>query len=181
MKLSTQTIIAVEPNLSIMTDNMISEWGDVPYAQLSVVLVHLKYLYALHQNNHWVSMGDPYYGDHLLFQRLYLAIVEEIDGIAEKSIGLGCTSNVDLHLIHSQLLKLVSGINGATTIPQSSDLAKKSLMAEINFLKVLDHVIDSLKETCLLTHGLSNMLEGIADLHEGHVYLLKQRVSSRLT
>lgn len=173
-------VIAVEPNIQIITDNMMAEWGGIPYSQLSVVLVHLKYLAALHQNNHWTAMGDPYYGDHLLFQRLYECSVAEVDTVAEKAIGLGCTSNVDLHLMHSQLVKLITGDQGASTIPQSSDLAKKSLMAELNFLKVVKQVIVSLEETGLMTPGLSNMLEGIGDKHEGHVYLLKQRVSNPL-
>lgn len=174
------TVVTVEPNINILTDNMIAEWGHVPYAGLSVVLSHLKYLYALHQNHHWTAMGDPFYGDHLLFQRLYEGVTKEIDMIAEKAIGLGCTTNVDLHLIHSQLLKLISGTESASMIPQSSDLSRKSLMAEMNFLKVIDHVISHLQECGLLTAGLSNLLEGIADAHEGHVYLLKQRVSKPL-
>lgn len=177
---SMEMVLTVEPNLVVMTDNMIAEWGGTPYAELSVVLVHLKYLYALHQNHHWVSMGDPYYGDHLLFQRLYGDVVEEIDGVAEKAIGLGSTVNVDLQLVNSQVLKLISGQGSASMIPQSSDLAKKSLMAEMSFLKVIDHAMLHLKEMGLLTSGLSNMLEGIADVHEGHVYLLKQRISKPL-
>ena len=174
------TVATVEPNINILTDNMIAEWGGVPYSALSVVLSHLKYLYELHQNHHWTAMGDPFYGDHLLFQRLYDGVTKEVDMIAEKAIGLGCTANVDLHLVHSQVLKLISGAETATMIPQSSDLAKKSMMAEMNFLKVIEHVISHLKECGLLTSGLSNMLEGIADAHEGHVYLLKQRVSKPL-
>lgn len=175
-----EMMLTVEPNLTVMTDNMISEWGGTPYASLSVLLVHLKYLYALHQNHHWTAMGDPYYGDHLLFQRLYDGILKEIDSVAEKAIGLGCTGNVDLQLVNSQVLKLICGQGSASMIPQSSDLAKKSLMAEMNFIKAIDHVISSLEECGLLTSGLSNMLEGIADVHEGHVYLLKQRVSKSL-
>ena len=177
---SMEMVLTVEPNLTVMTDNMIAEWGGSSYAPLSVVLVHLKYLYALHQNHHWTAMGDPYYGDHLLFQRLYGNIVQEIDGIAEKAIGLGSTSNVDLQLVNSQVLKLICGQGSVTMIPQSTDLAKKSLMAELNFIKVIDHVMVCLKELGLLTHGLSNMLEGIADVHESHVYLLKQRISKSL-
>lgn len=177
---SMEMVLTIEPNLIVMTDNMIAEWGGAPYAELSVVLVHLKYLYALHQNHHWISMGDPYYGDHLLFQRLYGDVVEEIDGIAEKAIGLGSTANVDLQLVNAQVLKLISGQGSASMIPQSSDLAKKSLMAELSFLKVVDHALLHLSETGLLTSGLSNMLEGIADVHEGHVYLLKQRISKPL-
>lgn len=173
-------VMTVEPNLAIMTDNMIAEWGGIPYSQLSVVLVHLKYLYALHQNHHWTAMGDPFYGDHLLFQRLYDSVLGEIDAIAEKSIGLGCTSNVDLSLVTSQVLKLISGTGGATMIPQSSDLARKSLTAEMNFLAAMNNICSSLKESGLMTHGLDNLLAGIEDKHEGHVYLLKQRISKPL-
>jgi DNA-binding ferritin-like protein len=177
---SMELVLSVEPNLHVLTEHMVSEWGGIPYPQLSVVLVHLKYLAALHQNHHWTAMGDPYYGDHLLFQRLYDGVDAEIDLVAEKSIGLGCTSNVDLNLVHSQLLKLVSGQGSATMIPQSSDLAKKSLMAEMNFLAVMKHLCDSIKDCGLMTNGLDKMLAGIEDKHEGHVYLLKQRISKPL-
>lgn len=177
---SMEFILTVEPNTNIITDNMMAEWGGISYPQLSVLLVHLKYLYALHQNHHWTTMGDPFYGDHQLFQRLYGAAVEEIDGLAEKAIGLGSTANVDLGLQTSQVLKLVSGSGGASMIPKSSDLARKSLMAEMNFLKVIDVMISSLEECGLMTNGLSNMLQGIADTHEGHIYLLKQRISKPL-
>jgi len=177
---SVEMILTVEPNLNVVLENMLAEWGNVPYPQLSVALVHLKYLYALHQNHHWTAMGDSYYGDHLLFQRLYDGILKEIDTLAEKSIGLGCVGNVDLHLQHSQLLRLVTGQGSASMIPQSSDLAKKSLMAEMNFLSVMKHLCDSLKECGLMTHGLDNLLAGIEDAHEGHVYLLKQRISRSL-
>lgn len=177
---SIEMMLTVEPNLQVLTDNMIAEWGGTPYPQLSVVLVRLKYLAALHQNHHWTCMGDPYYGDHLLFERLYGDIPGEVDSIAEKAIGLGCTANVDLHLVHSQLLKLITGSGSATMIPQSTDLAKKSLMAEMNFLAVMKHLCDSLKECGLMTHGLDNLLAGIEDKHEGHVYLLKQRISKPL-
>jgi len=177
---SMEMVLTIEPNLQVLTDNMIAEWGGTPYPQLSVALVYLKYLAAVHQNHHWTCVGDPYYGDHLLFERLYGDIPEEIDSIAEKAVGLGCTANVDLQLVHSQLLKLIAGAGSATMIPQSSDLAKKSLMAEMNFLAVMKHLCDSLNECGLMTHGLDNLLAGIEDKHEGHVYLLKQRVSKPL-
>lgn len=177
---SMEMMMTIEPNLQVLTDNMLSEWGGTPYCQLSVALVHLKYLYALHQNHHWTVMGDPYYGDHLLFQRLYDGILPEIDMVAEKAIGLGCTDNVDLQIVNSQVLKLICGQGSAVMIPQSTDLAKKSLMAEMNFLAVMKHLCDSLKECGLMTHGLDNLLAGIEDKHEGHIYLLKQRISKPL-
>ena len=110
---SMEILLTVEPNVHVMVENMMAEWGGTPYSQLSVVLVHLKHLYVLHQNHHWTSMGDPFYGDHLLFQRLYEATVEEIDSIAEKAIGLVSNTNVDLQLVNSQVLKLICGQGSA--------------------------------------------------------------------
>jgi len=174
---SMEVLLTVEPNLSIVTENMLSEWGGISYAELSVVLVHLKFLAEVHQNHHWTCAGDPYYGDHQLFARLYDTVKGEIDSVAEKSIGLGTTCNVDLNLMIHQLSKLVSGYGMTSTIPQPSDLARRSLMAEMNFLKVIDQMLNCLEENGMLTNGLDNLLQGIADTHESHIYLLKQRCS----
>jgi|AACY02.3.fsa_nt_gi hypothetical protein len=168
--------VSVEPNLNIVTDNMIAEWGNTLYPQLSVLLVQLKFLAAVHQNHHWITKGEPFYGDHLLFERLYNKVTEEIDSVAEKAIGLGSTANVDLVVQHNQLCKLVQGYGMTTTIPQPTELAKRSYLAEANFLKVTAHLVEHLKECGLLTRGLDNLIAGIEDCHEGHIYLLKQRI-----
>lgn len=174
-KLIENIQVVVDPNLHISVDNMCSEWGNVPYPQLSVLLVHLKFLYLVHQNHHWTCKGDPFYGDHLLFQRLYEGVLEEIDAIAEKSIGLGTTTNVDLLLQTSQVLRLVQGYGMSQTIPQPNELAKRSLAAELNFLACTSRLVESLKECGLLTRGVDNLIAGIEDKHENHCYLLKQR------
>ena len=171
--------IAVEPNIDIVTDNMIAEWGGTAYPELSVLLVHLKFLAAVHQHHHWITKGEPFYGDHLLFQRLYEGVTEEVDSVAEKAIGLGSTVNVDLVLQTSQCFKLVQGYGMTTTIPQSTELAKRSYLAEMNFLKVAAHLVDCMKECGTLTRGLDNLIAGIEDKHEASVYLLKQRIMSQ--
>jgi DNA-binding ferritin-like protein len=176
---SFHMMLTVEPNLHIITENMMAEWGNISYSQLSVILVHLKFLAELHQHHHWTCMGDPFYGDHLLFQRLYDGVSGEIDSVAEKVIGLGCTSNVNMQIVQSQILKLVSNVGSGMTIPQSNDLAKRSMIAEMNFLKVIDYAMSSLDECGMLSNGVDNLLQGIADKHEGHVYLLKQRCSKQ--
>jgi len=168
--------LTVDPNLAVITDNMVAEWGSVQYPQLSVLLVHLKYLAMLHQNHHWTTKGDPFYGDHLLFSRLYDAVADEIDSVAEKAVGLGSTANVDLTLQTSQVMKLINGYSMQSTIPQGSELAKKSHNAEMTFLKVTERLVESLRESGLLTRGLDNLIAGIEDTHESHCYLLKQKV-----
>lgn len=173
---SIEMSLVVEPNIDVVVDNMVSEWGACPYPQLSVILVNLMFLSEIHQLHHWISKGDTFYADHQLFSRLYDAASGEIDSVAEKAVGLGSTSNVDISLRVSQLQKLVQGYGMTSTIPQPTELAKRSYLAEMNFIKVLDILINSMKENGTLTNGLDNMLQGIADGHESAVYLLKQRI-----
>lgn len=171
-------LVTQDYNTAIVVDNMIAEWGSCPNPQLSVLLVHLKFLAAVHQNHHWVVKGDSFYGDHLLFQRLYDGVVAEVDSVAEKVVGLGVAENVDLHLQLSQLNRLVQGYGMTQTIPQQTELAKRSLLAEMNFLGVAARLVESMKEYGCLTRGIDNLVAGIEDAHEGNVYLLKQRCQS---
>lgn len=166
----------VSSSLSIELDNMMSEWGDVPYAELSILLVHLRFLALVHQTNHWVAKGDSYYGDHLLFERLYDSVVKEIDQTAEKVIAFGTETNVNMNLQVVQLNRLVQNSQLLGTFPSSAGPATASLASEKRFLEALEYLVQSLKERQMLTLGIENMLTGIADKHEESVYLLKRRV-----
>lgn len=176
---SLEMSLVVPPNVDIVVDNMVAEWGAIPYSHLSVYIVYLKFLAAVHQNHHWVTKGEPFYGDHLLFQRIYEATLADVDSLAEKAIGLGSVQCVDLCLQTAQCYKLVKGYGMTSTIPSPMELAKRSYLAEMNFLKVAAHLASDLHECGLLSRGLDNLLQGIEDKHEGHVYLLKQRISSQ--
>lgn len=164
-----------DPNISIVLDNMVAEWGSASYPELSVLLVHLRFLYFVHQTHHWVSKGDSFYGDHLLFQRLYEETQQSIDDLAEKSIGLGSNDNVNITLQVAQLMRLTQGYGMVSTIPQPTELSKRSLAAEYNFIKTAELVLQAIRESGRSTSGLENALGGILDVHERHVYLLKQR------
>jgi len=168
-------IVVSDSNLPLLIDNMCSEWGIVPYPQLSVMLVHLKFLAMVHQNHHWTAKGDSFYGDHKLFEELYDHTVDEIDSIAERAIGLGTTANVDLVLQTAQLQRLVHGYGMSQTVPQSTELAKRSLIAEMNFIAVVAQLVSTMKENCIFSDGTANLIAGIQDNHERNVYLLKQR------
>jgi len=174
---SLEMTLVSDPNLDIVTENMVPEWGGVPYPELSVLLVHLKFLSFVYQNQHWTTKGDPFYGDRLLFSRLYECVTGEIDSVAEKAIGLGSLANVDLPLSTSQLFKLVQGYGMTSTIPQPTELAKRSYLAEMNFLKITAHLVEHMKANGTLTRGLDNLLTGIEDKHESAIYLLKQRIT----
>jgi DNA-binding ferritin-like protein len=171
-------VVASEPNSDIVMDNLTAEWAGLPYSQLSVILVLLRHLSMIHQTNHWVSKGDPFYGDHLLFERLYGTVSGEIYQVEEKAVGLGGVQNVDLQRQIAQLAKLMQSYSGVSTIPQPSDLAQRSLSAELNFIKCVTALMATMQESGFLTKGLDNLLAGILDSHENLVYLLKQRCSA---
>jgi len=163
-------------NGSIVSDNMLSEWGGTRYAELSLLIVNLRFLSFVHQTHHWTAKGDPFYGDHLLFGRLYEAVNGEVDALAEKAIGLGNVDNVNLPLQVKQLANMTEDYGTAMTLPNASDLARRSYAAEVGFLRCVAHCVESLKNKGMLTRGLDNMLAGMEDVHEAHVYLLKQRM-----
>lgn len=163
---------------SLLIDNAVAAWGGCEYAELSVVLVYLRYLSMLHQTHHWIAKGDSFHGDHELFEKLYNRIVPEIDGVAEKAVGVGSENNVLLQLQLTQLTQVCSMYNSPQTVPQSSDLAKASLAAEWNFLKILTAATESMQANGSMTPGIENMVQTVFDTHEKHIYLLKRRCSS---
>lgn len=160
----------------IELQNVIMQWSSNPYGELSAAVVLLRYVAMVHQTNHWIAAGDSFYGDHLLFERLYNAVIEEVDQVAEKAVGLGSSTNVDITLQARQLLQLVEQHSSyAVSIPRPNELATSSLAAEATFAKGMNFIYASLQNSRRLTKGVDNLLAGIIDTHESHVYLLKQR------
>ena len=149
---------------------------------LPTVLVFLKALVNIHQSHHWLTFGETYYADHLLFERLYDQTIEDIDGVAEKAIGTRCP----LDLMHPGLqVRIVAQIvqkycgDGVTQgeSESSKSYLEVSLLAETQFLACLAEIAKVMKEKDQLSRGIDNMLAGIEDKHEGHIYLLRQRLT----
>lgn len=157
---------------------MSNEWLGIEYAELSVLLVHLKHLQMMHQTHHWICCGDPFYGDHILFQRLYEAINDDIDSIAEKAVGLGSERNVEPIIVAKQLSRLMNACSPLASIPSSHELAYRSLKLEQAFVLLVKQVSQQLASRGALSYGLDNLLAQLADDHEKNVYLLKQRCGS---
>ncbi len=173
-------VVADELGTDIAFQNALARWGRVSVPELSVVLAHLRALSLTHQVHHWQAKGDPFFGDHKLFEQLYTGTLKEIDLIAERAIGLGGPENVDLpaQLGHSQGFVEACGSQG--TIPVASALARRSLMMEFGFIRCLDLAAKSMRDCGTLTRGTDNLLAGVEDVHESNVYLLKRRVASDL-
>lgn len=151
------------------------------YAELGAIVGMLEGLAVLFQTFHWRVNGDTFYGDHLMFQRIYEGIDGQIDGIAEKALGLGATSlispskiteTMDIFLDHcNQMHSLVTDDEN-----MNFAYAKKGKAALELFIHTVEKMMVDLKDKNQLTKGLDNMLAGVLDAQEGYVYLLKQRV-----
>lgn len=137
------------------------------------ILCTLRTMYVHYQNLHWESKGANFYGDHLMFQRMYEIVAEETDTVAEKILGL--TGNPlwvsDRHSLQ----------HGFDTIQiwysvAPEDSISRALFSEAYILEQLDYARSFLDDNNSLTYGLDDMLSSIASKHEEHVYLLRQRL-----
>lgn len=159
------------PYLPESSKRMARKFSSSP--SLSSVLVALRALAMVHQTHHWLTSGSSFYADHLLFERLYSDTNGEVDSLGERAVGVGS-------LVYSlspvaqaqQVLSILEGWN-LQDDPQS--YVASSLKAERWVLDHLRQVAAAMKDTGTLSRGTDNLLAGIEDKHEEHVYLLTQR------
>ena len=137
----------------------------------TTLLADLQALYAAHQSAHWRASGEPFYGDHLMFQRMYESIAGEIDQVAEKLLGI---TGDDTLVAPAKTLTAAS--LALKTLSAAGDPASALFVAEKTFLKQLCGLIEALEALKQLTPGVDNLLAAIADKHESHVYMLSRRV-----
>jgi DNA-binding ferritin-like protein len=151
-----------------------------PGFSLPTALAFLRALTMIHQSHHWLTHGDTYYADHLLFERLYNETVEEVDQVAERAVGLGCPMEKILPTMQAAVVHhIVKLFCEGETVGEPSvahAYVESSLKAEKAFLKCLAVIVHEMKEHGELTRGTDNLIAGIEDKHESHTYLLQQRL-----
>lgn len=137
---------------------------------LTVLMGWLKALYWSHWTAHWQVLGD--YGDHLLLQRLYEGIADQIDTLAEKAVGGYGNAAVDMMLISQIEQKILSSCTDENLLAQALRLEKA-------FQQRLNTCYDHLKEGGRMPMGLDDFIMGIAGDHDTYIYLLQQRLHGR--
>lgn len=159
-------------------EDLFMTYGDSKYAELGVVIDLLRALSMLHHTHHWQTQGSQFYGDHLLYQRLYELADGQIDLVGEKAVGLGSSELVfPRHSLENMRRYIEAVEDGDMMDSPSLKMAKRSLLAEKSFITAGEKLMDQLKSKGLLTRGVEQMLGTILDEHEGVLYLLKQRVA----
>ena len=118
---------------------------------------------------HWRSKGADYYGDHLLYQRLYQDRAIEIDRIGEVLLALGGPGSVAPSTTIIGMQDLVARVEAT---PGSDALRGLALVNET--LRRINDANDLLGKTSY-SLSVNNVLAGFADKHLEALYLLKQR------
>lgn len=143
----------------------IPQFQDSPFPS---ILAALQAAALTHQVHHWMAKGPTFFADHGLFERLYNTLPELIDQVAEKAVGVGVvlTDGDQAHNIATYVGMFSRG---------GHDMVARSLKATYVCLEVVRQTLEALEAKDLLSHGVSNLLEGVADKLETSAYLLQQR------
>lgn len=135
---------------------------------LQSLLALLRAMHWEYYSSHWKVKGIAFYGDHLLFQRLYDNLTEEFDSLAEKIVCKYGDAAVDpchqMKLAYAWLVH-VEGI---------LDWFDRALKLEDLLQVQIKTTYDILERASELSLGLDDFLMSLANAHEGHSYLLKQ-------
>ena len=135
---------------------------------LAHLLAYLRAMYLSYQTSHWQTKGPTYYGNHLLYQRLYESVQGEIDALAEKIVGYVGPAGVNL----DGQVGLVATI--ATEWAQVSDHHRRGLDSELGFQHHIKVAYEAIKACGMMTLGLDDFLMATASAHETNIYLLQQ-------
>lgn len=138
-------------------------------AHLQAILALLRAQAVLYQTAHWQVAGPQSYADHLLFERLYGGLGDEIDTLAEKMVGYGGPESVDPQIIEQMVLGCV------TKAVATTGFHARMIYLEVVLQSLLTLVSGPNAEEPLPI-GLVDFLNGVASDHESHIYLLKQAV-----
>lgn len=134
---------------------------------LSVIKAHQ----ATMQNCHWLAKDENYYGNHLLFERLYGKADAEIDSLAEKIVGyFGDTELASETTKRSQFW--------IDKWAKAKDLIEVATNAEQDLQRAIKQTYETLKEQEDMPLGLDDFLMAMANDHETNLYLLSRMAKS---
>jgi hypothetical protein len=145
-----------------------------PQLANALVAVHvaLETEQMLFHAYHWRSKGKDYYGDHLLYQRLYTDRALEIDRIGEVLMAVAGPNSVAPLITITGMHDLTSRIEAV----QATEAQRGVLLVEETLRRVT--AANSLLGNGPYALSVNNVLAGFADKHLEALYLLKQRAEA---
>lgn len=138
---------------------------------LSNVLAVLRAQYFSYQTSHWQVVGSSFYGNHLLFQRLYESVQEQVDQLAEKMVGYFGSEAVTL-LPQMHQVYAYCGRWGKIDCNH-----KRGLQSESDLQGAVRSAYEGIQAIGAMTLGLDDWLMATANAHEENTYLLQQALA----
>lgn len=135
------------------------------------VLGCLRASYLSYQTSHWQVVGQSFYGNHLLFQRLYESVQEQVDQLAEKIVGYLGSEAVS---INYQMKHISDYTYGWSSIGCNH---KRGLQSEADLQRALKRAYDGIKQVQAMSLGLDDWIMATANAHEENEYLLQQALT----
>ena len=142
--------------------------SDAGKDKLRTILATLRAQEQLYFTSHWQSAGSNFYGQHLLFERLYDAQQDQYDALAEKLVcacGKEIVDPVKQITIEKELL---------TDWVKTDNAVERGLASEKELQGQIKATYDYLKEHNELTPGLDDYLLALSNEHDTNSYLLGQ-------
>jgi DNA-binding ferritin-like protein len=174
-------VLMASGNSSEVFAKVCHRFAGLPMAELGALVAILRAASIVHQSHHWRTQGGSFYGDHLLFMRIYDDSQGFIDQVAERAVGSGSRDLVRSTTQAALLPPLVNyWCQGAAVEPTASEMVVESLEVEQCVLDCLKAARAGLEMQGQLSDGTDNLLQGVSDKHEEFVYLLQQRSRSRV-
>lgn len=138
-------------------------------ALLVQVLAALKAKIEWSKFAHWTSQGEEFYGDHLLYDRIYEESAPDFDACIEKFL-IQWPEEIANPI---QTLK-----EAQQTLEKHQTESYLNTLMELSqhLLTQIKELYDALKTQEKLSLGLDDFIMTLADHHENHLYLLKQRL-----
>ena len=144
---------------------------------------HIAWLRVLEiwfHHAHWTTKGETYYGDHLLFERIYNDVSELVDPVAEKAVAMCGVRVADTHTCSKLIAEMLCSYPSPSRADEATMIAATGLALVKDYLETLDETYKRLKSAGAMTMGLDDLLMSNANKLEEFVYLLKQRVQKSL-
>ena len=144
---------------------------DVVRRLLTEVLACLRAQYLSYQTSHWQVVGGSFYGNHLLFERLYKSVQEQVDQLAEKIAGYLGGDPLDLNR------QVETIYNFTLDWGRISCHHKRGVRSEEDLQEAVRVAYEGVKAANAMTLGLDDWLMATANSHEENTYLLQQTLT----
>ena len=151
----------------------------IPPTGEEIFSAYVGFLRAFHlwfHAAHNLAKGTGFAGDPAsLYGPIYLEVQEVMDRVIEKGVGVFDSESIACpNKITSDAMIVLD--EWESPAGQSAErIADLALHYAIDLVELDAKVATLLDEDGSLTFGLENLLAELADVHEGYVYLLKQR------